>query len=91
METHKLKILTPGHFIVFNGKKLRTPIVFEKISVDDLLYLKSQIRQQNLKYSIDDEEARLTQKPIEKPSNVEKSYSENSDDKSILSKLLDLE
>jgi len=92
MKMHKLKITTPGHFIVFNGKKLRTPIVFEEITEDDLLFLKSQIRQQNLKYSLDDEEPQLTQKLKEKSTSVEELYSkEDGNEKSILSKLLEVE
>jgi hypothetical protein len=91
MKMHKLKITTPGHFLVFNGKKLRTPIVFEKITEDDLLFLKSQIRQQNLKYTLDDEEPKLTQKLKEKTTSVEELYSKDSSEKSILGKLLEME
>lgn len=91
MKMHKLKITTPGHIVIFNGKKIRTPVTFEKIKEEDLLYLNSQIRQQNLKYSLDDEEPQLTKKVKDTPAKVEELYSETNENKSTLSKLLEIE
>jgi len=82
MKLHKIRITTPGHFVLFAGKKLRTPVIFEKVSEENLLLLKSQIRQQNLKYILDDEESYVNEK---------QKYSSDQEEKSVLRKLLEIE
>jgi len=89
MNVHKIKITTPGHFIIFAGKKIRTPVVFEKISDQDLLLLKNQIRQQNLKYILDDQESLVDIKLKEKITNIEELYAGSDENKSTLKKLLE--
>lgn len=91
MKLHKIKITTPGHFIIFAGKKIRTPVLFEKVTEPDLLLLKNQIRQQNLKYILDDAEPVSETKLKEKSTNIEELYSSSEDNKSILKKLLEIE
>lgn len=92
MKLHKIKITTPGHFIVFNGKRARTPVLFTNVKDEDLLLLKNQIRQQNLKYVLDDEiENNVDKKLSEKKVNVEELYSGDEGSKSILKKLLEVE
>jgi len=90
MDVHKIKITTPGHFIIFTGKKIRTPVVFDKVSEPDLLLLKNQIRQQNLKYILDDLDPVVDPKLKDKTTNIEELYTSDSDgNKSILKKLLE--
>ena len=92
MKLHKVKITTPGHFIIFNGKRTRTPVLFTNVKDDDLLLLKNQIRQQNLKYCIDDEIGDINNKKLnEKKVNIEELYSNDDGNKSILKKLLEVE
>ena len=91
MKLHKIRITTPGHFVLFAGKKLRTPVIFEKVSEENLLLLKSQIRQQNLKYILDDEESYVNEKQKEQVARVEELYSSDQEEKSVLRKLLEIE
>jgi vacuolar-type H+-ATPase subunit I/STV1 len=92
MKLHKVKITTPGHFIIFNGKKTRTPVLFKNVKEEDLLLLKNQIRQQNLKYYLDDDiETPQEQKLSQKKVNIEELYNENDSNKSTLKKLLEIE
>lgn len=91
MKLHTVKILTAGHFIIFGGKKVRTPVLFKNVKDEDLLLLKNQIRQQNLTYILDDvQENNVDKKLGEKKINIEELYPGDGENKSILKKLLEV-
>jgi hypothetical protein len=44
MKKYNVKITTPGHIIVFRGKRARTPIVFENVLESEIQLLELQAR-----------------------------------------------
>ena len=75
MKFNTIKILTPGHFLIFGGKKVRTPVLFTNVKEEDFLLLKNQIRQQNLEYIVDDvKENDIDKKLDEKKTKIEELY-----------------
>jgi len=55
METYKVKILTPGHFIVFRGKRFRSPVTISNVYKRELEFVNAQIRMHSLKFEIEAE------------------------------------
>ena len=65
MKTYTVKIKTPGHMIVFNGKRARTPVVYEHILEKDLSVFELQARRSMLEYEITDESTIVKESVIE--------------------------
>lgn len=53
METYKVKILTPGHFIVFRGRRTRSPVTFFNVYKKELDFLEMQVRRSLLKWQVE--------------------------------------
>lgn len=52
MKTNIVTVSTPGHILVFRGKRIRTPVRFEKVTKEELALLENQCRRSLLKYEI---------------------------------------
>jgi hypothetical protein len=59
---YKVKILTPGHMMVFRNKQCRTPVIFEHVLENEIAYLKLQASKSSLKIVIEDEDVKSTKK-----------------------------
>lgn len=51
-ELYHVKVLTPSHSLHFKNREVRTPVEFSDITENDLIFLKSQIKAQDLKAEI---------------------------------------
>lgn len=95
MKTYTVKIKTPGHMIVFNGKRARTPVVYEHILEKDLSVFELQARRSMLEYEITDESTIVKESVIEEieilkeDEDIEvEELSEKAEPSTILEKLL---
>jgi len=52
METYQVKVLTPGHMIIFRGKRARSPVVFKNVRKEEISLIDSQARRSLLKYEV---------------------------------------
>ena len=92
--TYRVRIFTPNCFLIFRGKKIRTPTECHNVFETELDVLKMQILKDSLKYQIvREEDAKKDFKPtlLEKRSievKVEELYDPNLDSDSIMDKLI---
>lgn len=52
METYKVKVLTPGHMLIFKGKRSRTPVTFSNVRKEEISLIDAQARRSLLKYEV---------------------------------------
>ncbi len=53
--TYRVKVFTPNCFLVFRGKRVRTPVECHNVFEKELPVLKAQIKKDALKYEIVEE------------------------------------
>ena len=97
-ETYRVKVSTPNCFLIFRGKKLRTPVECHGVFEKELLLLKAQIKRGSLKHEIikekDVEEKNVKYLVIEKIEKrdedikVEELYDPNLNSDSIMDQLI---
>lgn len=94
---YRVHITTPNHMFVFRGKPIRSPAIFDKITEDEMLLLKTQVHKASINATIDEikpytEEDLAEEQAIidlDKDVAVEELYSfDNNEPKSTLEKLL---
>jgi hypothetical protein len=101
METYRVKVLTPGHMLVFRGLRCRTPVEFKNIRLQEMKSIELQARTSSLKYEImkesdiNDNDIKIEE--LNFKSNIEESVTEetsveeleeNTSPKTILEKLI---
>lgn len=93
--TYRVRVFTPNCFLIFRGKKLRTPVECHNVFEKELDLLKSQIKKDALKYEIikevDVEEKDV--KPVvirkrDRDIKVEELYDPDIDSNSIMDQLI---
>jgi len=93
--TYRVKVFTPNSFLIFRGKKLRTPVECRNVFEKELPVLKLQIKRDSLKYEIirevditeEDVEALVVEKR-DKDVKVEELYDPDVDSNSIMDRLI---
>jgi len=93
--TYRVKVFTPNSFLIFRGKKLRTPVECHNVFEKELDVLKLQIHRDSLKYEIvreiDIEEEYIEPLVVEKRDKdvkVEELYDPDNDSNSIMDQLI---
>jgi len=93
--TYRIKIFTPNCFLIFRGKKIRTPVECRNVFENELDVLKMQILKDSLKYKIvmesDVEKKDVEPLVLEKRDidvKVEELYDPELDSNSIMDQLL---
>ena len=96
--TYRVKVLTKNAFLIFRGKKLRTPVECHKVFERELPVLKTQMIKDALKFEIlrecDVEEKMIEPLVIEKRDKdvkVEELYDPDNEPNSIMDKLIEEE
>jgi hypothetical protein len=93
--TYRVKVFTPNCFLIFRGKKLRTPVECHDVFEKELDVLKAQMKKDSLKYEIirevDVKEKDVKPLVIEKRDidiKVEELYNPDIDSNSIMDQLI---
>jgi hypothetical protein len=93
--TYRVKVFTPNCFLIFRGKKLRTPVECHDVFEKELDVLKAQMKKDSLKYEIirevDVKEKDVKPLVIEKRDidiKVEELYNPDIDSNSIMGQLI---
>lgn len=96
--TYRVRVFTPNCFLIFRGKRLRTPVECHDVFEKELDFLKLQIKKDALKYEIirevDVKEKDVKPLVIEKRDKdikVEELYNPDTDSNSIMDQLIEEE